>query len=176
MERSCFHACCMVTSMQEKKAMTRLDHIADQISAVMIGLCIMIFTVMVFAVSYGVVGRYIPFIKNPRWTQELAILCMVWICFVSSGHAIKNGLHVRMSLLNFVVPKKVASSLHRLAYVLLLVVNIFWIVFGTQLTHLTSTARMPSTGWPLCLTYLSVVVGGFYGAAMALYRLVKGGF
>ena len=49
------------------------------------------------------------------------------------------------------------------------------IVYGKQLVVMTSRARMSATGWPLSITYLSVIVGGVYGAAMALYRILKGG-
>ena len=100
----------------EEKRESILDRIADMISRFMIVMCIMIFAVMVFSVSYGVLGRYLPFIRNPRWTQELAILCMVWLCFLGAGYAIKEGLHVRMTIIEFLVPKKAAAFLHRLAY------------------------------------------------------------
>lgn len=153
-----------------------MERAADLISKGMMLLCVAIFAVMVFSVSYGVVGRYISFIRNPRWTQELAILCMVWLCFLGAGYAIKEGLHVRMTIINFVVPKKAAKVLHMLAYVLLLAVNLFWIVYGIQLVAITGASRMAATGWPLSLNYLSVVIGGFYGAAMSLYRILKGGW
>ncbi|MBQ8081162.1 MAG: TRAP transporter small permease [Clostridia bacterium] len=152
-----------------------LDRIADWISRIMIVVCVLLFTVMVFSVSYGVVGRYIPFIRNPRWTQELAILCMVWLCFVSSGYAIKNKLHVRMTILVNLLPEKARGVIGRLVYVLLLAVNVFFVVYGLQLMHLTRRARMSATGWPMKITYLSVVVGGVYGACMSLYRVIKGG-
>lgn len=74
---------------QEEKRLP--DKLADGLSGIMIIICVIIFAVMVFAVSYGVIGRYIPFIKNPRWTQELAILCMVWLCFLGSGYGSKKG-------------------------------------------------------------------------------------
>ncbi len=151
-----------------------LDKIADAISNVMITICMLLFAVMVFSVSYGVIGRYIPFIRNPRWTQELAILCMVWLCFVSSGYAIKNALHVRMTILTNLLPLKVQRILSRLAYVLLLAVNIFFVIYGIQLMYLTRRARMSATRWPMMIIYLSVVVGGVYGAAMSLYRVLKG--
>lgn len=144
-----------------------MERAADLISRGMMLLCIAVFAVMVFSVSYGVVGRYISFIHNPRWTQELAILCMVWLCFLGAGYAIKEGLHVRMTIINFLVPEKAGKVLHMLAYVLLLAVNVFWVVYGMQLVIATGTARMAATGWPLSLTYLSVVIGGISGSATA---------
>ncbi len=162
-------------SESPKTQTSLLDKAANILSAVMLGVCIAIFCVMVFSVSYGVIGRYIPFIRNPRWTQELAILCMVWICFVSSGYAIKNGWHVRMTVIERLLPENLQRIMQIFAYVLLFVVNIFFIVYGKQLVVMTSRARMSATGWPLSITYLSVIVGGVYGAAMALYRILKGG-
>lgn len=162
-------------SESPKTQTSLLDKAANILSAVMLGVCIAIFCVMVFSVSYGVIGRYIPFIRNPRWTQELAILCMVWICFVSSGYAIKNGWHVRMTVIERLLPENLQRIMQIFAYVLLFVVSIFFIVYGKQLVVMTSRARMSATGWPLSITYLSVIVGGVYGAAMALYRILKGG-
>ncbi len=159
-----------------KKVKSGLDKIAAGISNGMLILCVVVFAVMVFSVSYGVVGRYLPFVRNPRWTQELGILCMVWLCFLSSGYAIKEGLHVRMSIINYLVPKKLASVLHRGAYVLLLAINIIWVVYGIQLMQLTKMAKMSATRWPMSIIYLSVVIGGIYGAAMSVYRILKGGF
>lgn len=154
---------------------TALDRFADLFSNIMMLFCVLIFAVMVFSVSYGVLGRYISFIHNPRWTQELAILCMIWLCFVGSGYAIKEGLHVRMTIINFIIPKKPASVLHYLAYVLMLLINLGWVYYGIQTVLLTSRARMSQTGWPMSITYLSLVIGGIFGAFMSVYRLIKGG-
>lgn len=153
-----------------------LDKIADGISTGMLILCVLVFIVMVFAVSYGVIGRYLPFVRNPRWTQELGILCMVWLCFLSAGFAIKEGLHVRMTIINYLVPKKIASLFHRCAYLLLLIINAVWVIYGIQLMQLTRMAKMSATRWPMSIIYMSVVIGGIYGAAMSVYRLLKGGF
>lgn len=161
---------------RETRARAIPDRLADGLSWLMLLVCVGIFAIMVFSVSYGVLGRYLPFVRNPRWTQELAILCMVWLCFLGAGYAIKEGLHVRMTLISFLVPKKVASMLHGCAYGLLLVINLMWVVYGIQLLQLTKMAKMAATGWPMSVTYLSVVAGGVYGMAMALYRLWKGGF
>lgn len=162
--------------MEQEKQRDMLDKIADGISGFMLRLCIAVFAIMVFSVSYGVIGRYLPFVRNPRWTQELGILCMVWLCFIGTGYAIKEGLHVRMNIINYLVPKRVASFFHGCAYGLLLVMNVAWVVYGIQLMQLTKMAKMSATRWPMGIIYLSVVIGGIYGAVMSLYRLLKGGF
>lgn len=159
---------------QEEKRLP--DKLADGLSGIMIIICVIIFAVMVFAVSYGVIGRYIPFIKNPRWTSGtgdsvygMALLSWFWLrnqrrasCENDRDRiycAEKTGF--RTSLLCLCI---VGGSQYH--------VDHLW----TQLLELTKRAKMSATGWPMGITYLSVVVGGIYGLAMSLYRVWKGGF
>lgn len=146
----------------------------DIFSEIMLALCVVIFITMVFSVSYGVLGRYLTFVKSPRWTQELAILCLVWLCFVSAGYAIKSDKHVRMSVIDRIVPPKSVKYFHLGSYIFLAIVNLFLVIYGCKLVSLSSNAKMAATGWPLNITYYSVVIGGVYGFFMSLGRIVKG--
>ena len=158
-----------------KKMQSYYSKFEDVFSDLMIGLCVAVFSVMVFSVSYGVLGRYLTFVKAPRWTQELAVLCLVWLCFVSAGYAIKTNKHVRMSIIDSIVSKKVAKALQIGAYVFLMLVNLFLVIYGINLMALSANARMAATGWPMNITYLSVVIGGIYGFFMAFGKVLKGG-
>ena len=158
-----------------KKMQSYYSKFEDVFSDLMIGLCVAVFSVMVFSVSYGVLGRYLTFVKAPRWTQELAVLCLVWLCFVSAGYAIKTNKHVRMSIIDSIVPKKVAKALQIGACVFLMLVNLFLVIYGINLMALSANARMAATGWPMNITYLSVVIGGIYGFFMAFGKVLKGG-
>jgi TRAP-type C4-dicarboxylate transport system permease small subunit len=162
----------MKDSLPQKR--TWFDTFADVYSRIMIGVCVCVFAVMVFSVSYGVLGRYLTFVKAPRWTQELAILCMVWLCFISAGSAVKDDKHVRMTLIENIVSKSWVVPLKTFAYVLLALVNIFFVIYGAQTAILSRSARMAATGWPLSITYDSIVLGGLYGAVMSVYRIYKG--
>ena len=157
-----------------KRFQSAYSKFEDIFSEIMMALCVIIFAVMVFAVCYGVLGRYLTFVKSPRWTQELAILCLVWLCFVSAGYAIKTDKHVRMSVIDRIVPEGWVKYFHLGAYIFLLLVNLFLIVFGIKLVSLSSNAKMAATGWPLNITYYSVVIGGIYGFFMSLGRIIKG--
>ncbi len=157
-----------------KKLQSSYARFEDVFSEIMLALCVIIFAVMVFSVSYGVLGRYLTFVRSPRWTQELAILCLVWLCFVSAGYAIKTDKHVRMSVIDRMVPEGWVRYFHLGSYIFLLIVNLFLVIYGFRLVSLSSSARMAATGWPLNITYYSVVIGGIYGLFMALGRIIKG--
>lgn len=147
---------------------------ASVFSEIMLWFSVAIFAVMLFSVSYGVLGRYLPFVKNPRWTMELSTLCLVWLCFITAGYAIGTGAHVRMTVLNKVFGEKLASYLHYFAHVVLVLVNIFFIIYGINLCIMMGTAVMPATGWPVWLTYSALAAGGVYGLIMSLARIIKG--
>lgn len=161
--------------MNLKKIQTSYGKFEHIVSEIMITLCVAIFLLMVFAVSYGVLGRYLPFVKSPRWTQELAVLCLIWLCFVSAGYAIQKDKHVRMTILVNAFPKKVQKGFLYGAYAILLAISLFWIIYGFKLALLTGKARMAATGWPMSLNYYSLVVGGIYGVIVSLGRIIKGG-
>jgi len=163
--------------MIDRKAVgSTLDTIATKMTHVVMAICVMILIIMIFSVSYGVLGRYLNFIKAPRWTQELAILSMVWLCFLGSGYAIKEDLHVRMSVIDTLVSKRVGRILYYVRNGVLLAVNLVWIIYGVQIVKLTSKSRMAATGWPMGLTYVSLIVGGIYGVFIVLTKLVKGDY
>lgn len=153
----------------------KYDVFASVFSKIMIAFCALIFAVMIFSVTYGVIGRFAHFVRQPRWTQELAILCLVWLCFASAGYGIYENKHANMTVFVNLFPPVVKKVLGILTYVLLIFVNIYWIYYGISLSSLSSMARMSATGWPQSLNYISIVIGGIYGLFMTIGRLLKGG-
>ncbi len=136
-------------------------------------LCKIICGVMVASVFYAVVGRFV-LSSTPRWCEEVGILCMVWICFLSSTMAIRDGIHVRMDILDVVLPKWLSKTLHCLAYVLLLILCAIWMYAGWEVVEMTMRARMPSTRLPQAVLYGSVFASGVFGAIMTVSRLLRG--
>lgn len=163
-------------SITRSEIVQKYDKFAAIFTIVMLAFGALVFATMIFSVTYGVIGRFAHFVRQPRWTQELAVLCLVWLCFASAGYGIYDDKHANMSVFVNLFPLKMRGVLKVLAYVLLLFVNVYWIYYGISLSSLTSMARMSATGWPQSLTYISIVVGGIYGLFMTIGRLLKGGF
>lgn len=138
-------------------------------------LCKVICAVMVLSVFYAVIGRFV-LRSTPRWCEEVGILCMVWICFLSSTMAIRDGIHVRMDILNYILPAPLAKTLHALSYVALLVLCVVWIYAGWEVVDMTMIPRMPSTQLPQAVLYGSVFASGILGTIMTLSRLLRGGW
>jgi TRAP-type C4-dicarboxylate transport system permease small subunit len=148
---------------------------ADAVYVCIRALCKIICAVMVLSVFYAVLGRFIlP--TTPRWCEEVGILCMVWICFLSSTMAIRDGIHVRMDILDYILPRAIAKALHALSYVALLILCLVWIYAGWEVVEMTLRPRMPSTQLPQAVLYGSVFASGIFGVVMTLSRLLRGGW
>ena len=163
-------------SINRSEIVQKYDKFASIFTHIMLAFCALVFITMIFSVTYGVIGRFAHFVRQPRWTQELAVLCLVWLCFASAGYGIYDNKHANMTLFVNLFPRPARKVLAILTYVLLLFVSIYWIYYGISLSSLSSMARMSATGWPQSLNYISIVVGGIYSLFMTIGRLIKGGF
>lgn len=132
-----------------------------------------IFLVMVSSISTAVFGRFI-LKKTPKWSEEVGILCLVWLCFLTAQLAIRDGNHIRMTIIEYMIPKRAAKILHMSAYAIILIINVLWVIYGAQVVALTLNTSMASTGLPMAFIYASTVVSGAVGIFMVIGRMIRG--
>ena len=147
--------------------------VSDRIYIVVRSLCKLLLLIMTLSVSYAFVGRFI-IKKTPSWCEELGILCMVWVGLLSSALAIRDGIHIRMTVINYIFSDKVCKTMHFCSYVVLLILNIVWVKYGVQVISLTFRTKMTALQLPQSVLYGSVAVVGVIGIVMTLARMVKG--
>ncbi len=84
----------------------------------------------ILIVSYQVAGRYIPFISDPSWTEQVVLTLMSYMAVLSAALAIRRGAHIRMTAFDRYLPKKFLKALDILADVAVLILAIIMIVEG----------------------------------------------
>ena len=67
--------------------------------------CRILFVIMIVITGYTVLGRLV-LKSSPAWGEELVLMCMVYMALVSAALAIKTNSHIRISLLDYVLPKR----------------------------------------------------------------------
>ncbi len=134
------------------------------------GITKLIFIVMVISVSIAVVGRFV-FSKSPSWTEEIGILSLVWLCFLTATMGIRDGSHMRMTIIEYIFPKKVTLVMHKIAYVVLIAIHSVFIGVGIEAVLMMSKSVLPATGLPLSTMYSSILISGVFGLIMAVARL-----
>lgn len=134
------------------------------------GLSKLIFVVMVLSVSIAVVGRFV-FSKSPSWTEEIGILSLVWLCFLTAAMGVRDGSHMRMTIIEYIFSKKVCLVMHKIAYVGLIAIYALFIVTGFEAIQMMSRSILPATKLPMSTMYGSIFISGIFGLIMAIARL-----
>lgn len=129
--------------------------------------------IMVGSLLVGVFFRYV--LHSPlSWTGEVAMLSFAWIVLLTASTGVRDGFHVRISLLHGALPATVQRGLH---YVLLLAVIVFGlalVVTGYQFTQLTLGQVSPAIGYPEWMRSVSLPVTGALITVHGIARLLSG--
>lgn len=69
----------------------------DMTYRVVLFLCKLLLVVDILITTMAVAGRYISFIPDPAWSEEVVLTCMSYMAVLSAALAIRRGAHIRMT-------------------------------------------------------------------------------
>ena len=93
-------------------------------------ICKILLIVDILITTMAVAGRYIPFIPDPSWSEEVVLTCMAYMAVLSAALAIRNGSHIRMTAFDRYLPKKLLLILDLLADFAVSALAVIMIVVG----------------------------------------------
>lgn len=93
-------------------------------------LCKVLLVIDILITCMSVVGRYVPFIPDPAWTEEVVLTCMSYMAVLSAALAIRRGAHIRMTAFDTYLPKNAVKALDILSDAAVLILAIIMIVVG----------------------------------------------
>ena len=117
--------------------------------------------------SMAVLGRYIPFIPDPAWTEDIVLTLMSYMAVLSAALAIRHGSHIRMTALDRYLPKGLIKALDILADVAVFALAVIMMVQGwTYAISIGSKGTYVSMTWlsrfwmyfPVCLAGVAMIV------------------
>ena len=123
--------------------------------------------------TWAVLGRYIPFISDPHWSEEIVLTFMVYMAVLSATLAIRKRTHIRMTAFDKYLPEKVIAVLNLLADIAVLILGVVLLVQGAKvidpngsLAKFAKYSSLPNLSqvWQ----FLPMVVAG---AGMVLFEL-----
>jgi TRAP-type C4-dicarboxylate transport system, small permease component len=120
--------------------------------------------------AWAVAGRYIPFITDPHWSEEIVLTLMVYMAVLSATLAIRKGAHIRMTAFDTYLPKKVLLASDVLADIAVLILGIFLVKYGIKFCNSPLSLRGKYASLPLSKfwQYLPIPVAG---AGMIIFEL-----
>lgn len=115
------------------KIFTTLDKIKpayDITYKVVLVVCKLLLIADILITTISVLGRYVPFIPDPSWSEEMVLTCMSYMAVLSAALAIRRGAHIRMTAFDVYLPKVVVKTLDLVADLAVMVLGIIMLVVG----------------------------------------------
>ena len=108
----------------------KLKPVYDTIYNLVLFLCKLLLVLDIMITTMSVVGRYVSFIPDPAWSEELVLTCMAYMAVLSAALAIRRGAHIRMTALDTYLPKNLVKFLDVLADLAVLGLAVVMITVG----------------------------------------------
>lgn len=161
--------------MEKKKnpVLYGFTYVMDFIYRILLEYSKAVLLVIVFIVSAQVFSRKVLG-SSIRWSEEVALLLMVWMAFISLAIGVEKNLHIAITMFFDILPKPVRTFLDKLNTLLVLLFGVALIYYGAKLVISTSTSTLPATQWPACMLYIMIPVSGIfvvYFTALDLFGL-----
>ncbi|CUX59905.1 MULTISPECIES: TRAP transporter small permease [Clostridia] len=84
----------------------------------------------VLITSMSVAGRYISFIPDPAWSEEIVLTFMCYMAVLSAALAIRKGSHIRMTAFDAYLPKNMIKALDILADLAIFALAVIMLTVG----------------------------------------------
>lgn len=158
-----------------EKAVSAVTFVFDCIYRVLLEFSKLVILVIVIIVSLEVFGRLLLH-KSLMWSEEVALLLMVWTAFIAMAIGVEKGLHIAITLFFNMFPKKVQFVISKFNTCATIFFGYILVYYGIKLTQMTWNSTLPATQWPAGTAYSMMPVAGvfiIYFAVTDLFGLKK---
>lgn len=149
----------------------KLKPLFDTAEKVLLSVCKLLLIGDIIITTISVAGRYLPFLDDPTWSEELVLTQMVCMAVLSATIAIRRGAHIRMTAFDKAMSEMTILALDLISDIAIFLLGILLLVYGAKLcaspvSTLGRYVSLPflSKFWE----YISVPVAGF---GMAMFEL-----
>ena len=112
------------------ETLDKVRPVYDGVYKVVLFVCKLLLIADILITSYAVAGRFIPFISDPSWSEEIVLTLMSYMAVLSAALAIRRGAHIRMTAFDPYLPKIAVKLLDILADAAVLALGIIMLVCG----------------------------------------------
>ncbi|MBR4832091.1 MAG: TRAP transporter small permease [Butyrivibrio sp.] len=112
------------------KEIDKIKPLYDMTYKVMLIICKIFLIADILITSLSVAGRYIKFIPDPAWSEEVVLTLMAYMAVLSAALAIRRGAHIRMTAFDTYLPKGVIKALDFLNDIFVFALALVMIIVG----------------------------------------------
>ena len=149
-----------------------MKKIFDYIYAFFVTACKLLLIITVVITAYLVFGRFVLH-SQPVWGEEVVLMCITYMALISAALAIRDDSHMKMTVIEFLVPAKWISVLKICALIAILVFSLFMVIEGFKFAELMSLSKMTGLGIKTSWLYLAVPVSGIAMIIMVIEKFLE---
>ncbi len=120
---------------------------------------------------WSVAGRYIPFITDPHWSEEVVLTLMVYMTVLSASLAIRKAAHIRMTAFDRYLPKKVIKVLDLIADIAVLVLGVYLVIYGFRFCNSPLSLKGKYASIPTLSKFWQYLPVPVAGISMIIFEL-----
>ena len=79
------------------RSLEKIKPLYDWTYKILMFVCRILLIGDILITCWSVAGRYIPFITDPHWSEEVVLTLMVYMTVLSASLAIRRAAHIRMT-------------------------------------------------------------------------------
>jgi TRAP-type C4-dicarboxylate transport system permease small subunit len=113
-------------------AVDKIKPVYDVAYKVVLFICKLLLVADILITSMSVLGRYVSFVPDPAWSEEIVLTLMSYMAVLSAALAIRRGAHIRMTALDVYLPKTLIKILDLLADAFIMVLAFVMLIVGWQ--------------------------------------------
>lgn len=125
--------------------------------------------VMVVLIFSQVFCRYVLHF-TPRWSEESAIIMMIWVSFIGLALGVKKEIHLTITFFVDLFPKFIRNIILILDQILIMIFGIVIVIYGADLSIHTMTSTLPATQLPSSVLYMVLPLSGVF---IIIYTAIK---
>jgi TRAP-type C4-dicarboxylate transport system permease small subunit len=106
----------------------------DAAHSIVMFFCKLLLVIDILITSMAVLGRYVSFVPDPAWSEEIVLTCMVYMAVISASIALRRNAHIRLTALDDYLPVRAVQALD----------------VAADITVIAFSVMMLTEGWKFC--------------------------
>ena len=153
------------------RSLEKIKPLYDWTYKILMFVCKILLIGDILITCWSVAGRYIPFITDPHWSEEVVLTLMVYMTVLSASLAIRRAAHIRMTAFDHYLPDKAVKVLDLLADIAVLVLGVYLVVYGIRFCNSPLSIRGKYASIPSLSKFWQYLPVPVAGVSMIIFEL-----
>lgn len=152
------------------KKIDKIKPLYDLTYKAVLTLCKLLLIADILITGFAVAGRYVSFIPDPSWSEEVVLTLMAYMAVLSAALAIRRRAHIRMTAFDRYLPAGLIKALDILADLCVLGLAFVMVIVGWKYAS-TIGAKGMYVSMPKLSRFWMYFPIPVAGAAMIIFEL-----